>query len=241
MLNFKMGRFYKDTKGYEWVYLGCILRVKDGLNYYFRHRSSSVSHTFYEQEDNSVTFCKDGDGAKIHFVEEKEKEREWKIGGEYECYNTEKQKFSKVELLELDESRKATQYCFRIEGIERSFGYQKGEILCLGSSYVIFKNGIPEELRKRIEKGKLTNKRKCFQKGKIYKTRNGDNWKFIKRAKVKSGLVAMFECESNSYLDIKALLSIKGVECIKAGDKVNLCADESIRNEDGSKAVRIKE
>lgn len=239
MLNFKMGRFYKDTKGYEWVYLGCILRVKDGLNYYFRHRSSSVSHTFYEQEDNSVTFCKDGDGAKIHFVEEKEKEREWKIGGEYECYNTFLKRINKVKLVEIDNDTEFLKYRFCIDGDNRFF-YGTGEILSW-ERFVIFKNGVPKELKDRLNKGKLTNKRKCFQKGKIYKTRNGDNWKFIKRAKVKSGLVAMFECESNSYLDIKALLSIKGVECIKAGDKVNLCADESIRNEDGSKAVRIKE
>ena len=234
MLNFKFGKFYKDTEGREWEYCG--YTIGDLLLYNFRRGICDCTSPFFEQEINTVIFNCAGHEIKIPFVEEKE--RDWVIGEEYECFHAVTQRVIKARLAKIiKETDSHLIYVFNIDGIHFSFHYE-GIVLIMGR-FAIFKDGIPQELKDRINKGKLTNKRKCFQKGKIYKTRNGDNWKFIKRAKVKSGLVAMFECESNSYLDIKALLSIKGVECIKAGDKVNLCTDESIRNEDVSKAVRV--
>ena len=243
MLGFKVGKTYKDTDGndkWEFVSRAC----DPNFPYLFKNKANNEITGFYEQKDKSVTYWIGGNGIKIPFVEEQEKERDWEVGEKYDCYNTEKQKISKAELLELDESRKHAQFCFRIEGIERSFGYQKGEILCLGSNFVIFKNGIPEELRKRLEKGedKITNKQKCFQKEQVYKSTSCREFIFKKRVKTKDGLFAIFE-NKEGWLYFDKLYKVNNIECILlcSFKGTYLCADESIRNEDTSKAVRVKE
>lgn len=237
MLKFKFGKFYKDTEGREWEYCG--YTIGDLLLYNFRGGIHDCTTPFFEQEINVVISKCAGYEIKIPFVEIEEKERNWVVGEEYECYNTEKQKISKAELLELDETRKYPQFCFRIEGIERSFGYQKGEILCLGSNFVIFKNGIPEDLRKRINKNKQTNKIIRFQKGKKYKFEDGCELEFKRRIKTKKGLYIIFESENGDPY-IFELYMLNGIECKpSAYGGMHLCTDESIRNQDSKKAIRI--
>lgn len=237
MLNFKVGKVYKDNSGREWEFVS--YAPDRFYPYFFKEKETNVVYGFCEQEGNIVIESLDTGGTKIPFVEEQEKERDWVVGEEYECYNTEKQKISKAELLELDESRKYPQYCFRIEGIERSFGYQKGEILCVGSNFVIFKNGIPEDLRKRINKNKQTDRIIRFQKGKKYKFEDGCELEFKRRIKTKKGMYVVFEGEYGDPY-IFGLYMLNGIECKPAAcGGMHLCADESIRNQDSKKAIRI--
>ncbi|WP_281757175.1 hypothetical protein [Succinatimonas hippei] len=104
--------------------------------------------------------------------------------------------------------------------------------------YVIFKDGVPQELKDRLNKKKLTNKRKCFQKGKIYKNHNGVSYEFKKRIKTKKGLLAVFEKEDGLiYFD--NLYKVNNIECIPLSCSsvgMFLCADESIRGESSNKA-----
>ena len=118
--------------------------------------------------------------------------------------------------------------------------YGKGEVLSR-ECWVVFKNGVPQELKDRLNKGKLTNERKCFKKGRTYKNHNGASYKFKKRIKTQRGLLAVFEKEDGLiYFDI--LYKMNNIECIPfsySSAGMFLCADESIRNGDGSKAVRV--
>ena len=114
----------------------------------------------------------------------------------------------------------------------------KGEILS-NLFMVVFKNGMPQELKDRINKGKLTNKRKCFQKGQVYKDIYGVEYKFMKRVKTPDGLYAIFYEKNNNELGALGLYKINNVECCLLISKVDLCADESIRKEEASKAVRV--
>lgn len=239
MLNFKVGKIYKDTNGNDWVCIGY-----DETAYYpysFRRLIDNLKDTFFEREDNSVTQQDDGSGAKIPFVEEEEKEREWVVGEEYECYNTIRRKITKAKLKRIDKTDRCQTYCFEFnDDIYWFFG--KGEIVS-NDHYLVFKNGIPQELKDRINKGKLTNERKCFKKGRTYKNHNGASYKFKKRIKTQRGLLAVFEKEDGLiYFD--NLYKVNNIECIPfsySSVGMFLCADESIRNGNASEAVRIKE
>ena len=238
MLNFKIGQFYKDTNGDDWEYQGCILRTKDGLNYYFRYKNSNCSNVFYEQEDNSVTFCEDGSNLKIPFVEEKE--REWVVGEEYECFDAVTQRVIKARLTKIIEKTDShLVFVFHVNGLHFNFHFE-GIVLVAGR-YVVFKDGAPQELKDRLNKRKLTNERKCIKKGRTYKNHNGASYKFKKRIKTQRGLLAVFEKEDGSiYFDI--LYKMNNIECIPfsySSAGMFLCADESIREKSSNKAVRI--
>ena len=93
MLNFKFGKTYKDTKGREWRFCGY---YPDGYcPYIFINKEGFVLKSL-EKPDNLVTEYPDGGGIKIPFVEEEEKERDWVVGEEYECYNVIRQKIIKT-------------------------------------------------------------------------------------------------------------------------------------------------
>ena len=236
MLNFKIGKTYKDNSGREWVFVSYApLR---NFPYFFKNKLNNCVIDFCEQEGNFVTMFKDSGCTKIPFVEEKE--REWKINEDYECYNTVLKRINKVKLVEIDNDTEFLKYRFCIDGDNRFF-YGTGEILSW-ERFVIFKNGVPKELKDRLNKGKLTNKQKCFQKGQIYGSLSGAKWKFIKRAKVSGGLVAIFDqkgIEGNSHLF--ELYRLNNIELVLSNNNIYLCSDESIRNENTNKAVRVKE
>ena len=235
MLNFKIGQFYKDTNGKEWRFCGYY--PNNIYPYIFIDKKGSVL-TCLEKPDNLVTEYAYGEGIRIPFVEEEE--REWVIGEQYECYCIKTQKIIKVKLVETDNSVITEQnYRFK-SNKEYHWLYGKGEVLSR-ECWVVFKNGIPEELKDRINKDKLSNKQKCFQKGQVYKDKYGANFTFIKRIKATNGLFVIFERDSSKDLVTIRLKKINNVECTTCDNKIDFCADESIRNEDAEKAVRIKE
>ena len=234
MLNFKVGKTYKDTNGNDWVCIGY-----DETAYYpyrFRRLIDNLKDTFFEREDNSVTQQDDGRGAKIPFVEEKE--REWVVGEEYECFDAVTQRVIKARLTKIIKKTDShLVFIFHVNGLHFDFHFE-GIVLVAGR-YVVFKDGVPQELKDRINKGKLTNKQKCFQKEQIYKSEKGFEWKFKKRIKTEKGLVALFEDETSDVFSF-SLYRLNNIECILTShDTVAFCADESIRNGDGSKAVRV--
>ncbi|WP_281757173.1 hypothetical protein [Succinatimonas hippei] len=97
MLNFKMGKHYKDTDGYLWRFCGYV-KSSERANYYFQSNKNRLD-VFHEQPDNSVTEWTDGRGVRIPFVEEKE--REWVIGEEYECFDAVTQRVIKARLTKI--------------------------------------------------------------------------------------------------------------------------------------------
>lgn len=240
MLNFKIGKTYKDFLGKEWEF--CSYCSIENYPYRFKDKYGDIK-SFKEYTDTVVTEWDDGTGIRIPFVEEQEKEREWVVGEKYECYNVYEQRFSEVTLLDLITKSKLTQYLFKMEGKGFCVYGVRGEIIIF-NEIVIFKNGIPEELRKRLEKGedKITNKQKCFQKEQVYKSTSGREFIFKKRVKTKDGLFAIFE-NKEGWLYFDKLYKVNNIECILlcSFKGTYLCADESIRNEDTSKAVRVKE
>ena len=234
MLNFKVGKIYKGNDGKEWRYCGYVNEME--CPYYFKYMTNGNFFKFAENSNNSVV-C-EGTGIKILFVEEKE--RDWVVGEEYECYCIKTQKIIKVKLVETNNSVITEQnYRFK-SNKEYHWLYGKGEVLSR-ECWVVFKNGVPQELKDRLNKGKLTNERKCFKKGRTYKNHNGASNKFKKRIKTQRGLLAVFEKEDGLiYFDI--LYKMNNIECIPfsySSAGMFLCADESIRNGDGSKAVRV--
>ena len=233
MLNFKDGKIYKDTKGNDWEFL--FYEPESKYQYCFRSVRYNNRVEFYEQKDNSVTFWKDGSGVKIPFVEEKE--RDWVVGEEYECYNTVTEKISKVKLLESDYFNRSQKYRFDFDG-KQYWLYGKGRIVCY-EYYVVFKNGVPRELKDRLNKGKLTNKQKFFTKGQVYKDIYGAEYMFMKRIKAPDGLYAIFYEKKDDEAVALELYKINNVECCLLLHRVDLCPDESIRNEDVLKAVRV--
>ena len=237
MLDFKMEKHYEDTEGHLWKFCGYVKDPKRD-RYYFQ-LGETCPDVFYEQPDNSVTEWRDGNGIKIPFVKAEILERDWVVGEEYECYDAITKKIRKAKLTNLDKSNEAQQYEFQFyDG--RYWLYGKGDIACY-KYYVVFKNGIPQELKDRINKDKLTNKRKSFQKGQVYKDISGSGFIFIKRVKTSNGLFAIFEICNTGGLYAAPLKKINNVECTTCDNKIDLCADESIRNEDAEKTVRIKE
>ena len=234
MLNFKMEKHYKDTEGNLWKFCGYVKNSENNI-YYFQSDKNYLD-IFYEQPDNSVTEWPEGKGIKIPFVEEKE--RDWVIGEQYECYCIKTQKIIKVKLVETD-NPVITEQNYRFKSNkEYHWLYGKGEVLSR-EYWVVFKNGIPEELKDRINKGKLTNKRKCFHKGQIYKDIYGAEYMFIKRIKAPDGLYAIFYEKKDDEVVALELYKINNVECCLLLYRVDLCPDESIRNEDVLKAVRV--
>ena len=53
MLNFKIGQFYKDTDGDDWIFEG--YKHTPSYSYFFRRLKDSFNETFFKDEDNSVT------------------------------------------------------------------------------------------------------------------------------------------------------------------------------------------
>ena len=233
MLDFKVGKIYKDNDGKEWRYCGYVNEME--RPYYFKYMTNGNFFKFAENSNNSVV-C-EGTGIKILFVEEKE--RDWVVGEEYECFDVRYPSIYTIKLVEVNNDNKPNKYRFKI-GESRKWFMGKGEILS-NLFMVVFKNGMPQELKYRLNKGKLTNERKCFKKGRTYKNHNGASYKFKKRIKTQRGLLAVFEKEDGLiYFDI--LYKMNNIECIPfsySSAGMFLCADESIRNGDGSKAVRV--
>lgn len=237
MLDFKVGKTYKDFLGKEWEF--CSYCSIENYPYRFKDKYGDIK-SFKEYTDTVVTEWEDGTGIRIPFVEEEEKEREWKIGESYECYDVHFEKITKAKLAHVENHKNTLIYRFEL-GKKWMFFCGTGEILSI-DGYVIFKNGIPEELRKRIEKEKLTNKRKCFQKGQVYKTNTGKEYIFKRRIKTKNSLFVIFE-DDKGWVCIDKLFRLNNIECVPfcASNGMFLCADESIRNENTNKAVRIME
>lgn len=233
MLNFKVGKIYKSNDGKEWRYCGYINERR--YPYYFKCITNGLFFLFAENSNNSVV--SEGDGIKILFVEEKE--RDWVVGEEYECIDLNCQRILTAKLTEVDDGDSVAKYRFKVDGAYRWFSHL-GEII-ISSPFILFKSGIPQELKDRLNKSKFTNKQKCFQKEQIYKSEKGFEWKFKKRIKTEKGLVALFEDETSDVFSF-SLYRLNNIECILTShDTVAFCADESIRNGDGSKAVRVKE
>ena len=234
MLNFKIGKTYKDFLGKEWEFCGYC--STENYPYRFKDKYGDIK-SFKEYTDTIVTEWNDGTGIRIPFVEEKE--REWIVGEEYECYNTVTKKISKVKLREID-NNSTTGHCWFESYNEGHWLYGNGEVLSR-ECWVVFKNGIPQELKDRLNKGKLTNERKCFQKGRVYKNHNGASYEFKKRIKTQKGLLAIFEKEDGLiYFD--NLYKVNTIECIPfsySSVGMFLCADESLREESSNKAVRV--
>ena len=234
MLNFKVGKTYKDFLGKEWEF--CSYCSTENYPYRFKDKYGDIK-SFREYTDTIVTEWDDGTGIRIPFVEEKE--RDWVVGEEYECYEVNLQTIIKAPLVEIDKQSTFFKYMFNVGNCPRWF-VGVDEVLCAGP-YVIFKNGVPQELKDKLNKKKLTNKRKRFQKGKTYKNSNGYLYKFIKRIKTQRGLLAVFEKEDGLiYFD--NLYKVNNIECIPFSYNsvgMFLCADESIREESSNKAVRV--
>ena len=189
MLNFKVGKVYKDNSGREWEFVS--YEPSTNFPYLFKNKLNNCVIGFCEQESNFVTIYNDSGCTKIYFVEAEEKERDWVVGEEYECYCIKTQKIIKVKLVETDNSVITEQnYRFK-SNKEYHWLYGKGEVLSR-ECWVVFKNGVPQELKDRLNKGKLTNERKCFKKGRTYKNNNGASYKFKKRIKTQRGLLAVF-------------------------------------------------
>lgn len=234
MLDFKVGKVYKDTDGKEWKFI--YYDNDSECPYLFREKKHFNAYSFYEQKDNTVTYFNNGTGKKIPFVEEKE--REWVIGEEYECIDSLTQSVVMARLAKIiKETDSHLIYDFNIHGVHLSFHYE-GIVLIMGR-FAIFKDGIPQELKDRINKGKLTNKRKCFQKGQVYTKTNGNKYIFKKRIKTKQGLIAIFEDEEG-FIIFSGLRKLNNIECVgNVFDKLELFADESIKGENTYKAVRV--
>ena len=233
MLNFKVGKTYKDFLGKEWEF--CSYCSIQNYPYRFKDKHGDIK-SFKEYTDSLVTEWDDGTGIRILFVEEKE--RDWVIGEEYECYNVICRKIIKAKLKNIDKTARCQTYCFEFnDDIYWFFG--KGEIVS-NDHYLVFKNGMPQELKDRINKEKLTNRQKCFQKGKVYKNEYGMEFKFRKRMKTKIGVLAIFEMINGDIMSYK-LFRLNNVECIPNHNtgRVYMCADESIKGEPSNKAVRV--
>ena len=238
MLNFKMEKHYEDTEGHLWKFCGYVKNSESEM-YYFQSDKSYLN-IFYEQPDNSVTEWPDGNGIKIPFVKAEILERDWVVGEEYECFDAVTQRVIKARLTKIVEKTDShLVFVFHINGLHFDFHFE-GIVLVAGR-YVVFKNGVPQELKDRLNKSKLTNKQKCFQKGQLYKDIGSSGFIFIKRVKTSNGLFAIFENCNTDGLYATPLKKINNVECTEYKAKVDLCADESIRNEDTEKTVRIKE
>lgn len=235
MLNFKMGKHYKDTDGDLWRFCGYV-KSSERANYYFQSNKNRLD-IFHEQQDNSVTEWTDGRGVKIPFVEEKE--REWVIGEEYECFDAVTQRVIKARLTKIIKKTDShLVFIFHVNGLHFDFHFE-GIVLVMGR-YVIFKDGVPQELKDRLNKSKLTNKQKCFQKGQVYKTNTGKEYIFKRRIKTKNNLFVIFE-DDKGWVCIDELFRLNNIECVPlcASNGMFLCADESIRNENTNKAVRV--
>lgn len=233
MLNFKIGQFYKDTNGKEWRFCGYY--PNDNYPYIFIDKKGSVL-TCLEEPDNLVTEYDGGEGIRIPFVEEKE--RDWVIGEEYECFDAVTQRVIKARLTKIiKKTGSHLFYMFNINGISCGF-HDEGIVLVMGR-FVVFKDDVPQELKDKLNKKKLTNKRKSFQKGQVYKDIYGAKYMFIKRIKAPDGLYAIFYEKEDDEAVALELYKINNVECCLLLHRVDLCPDESIRNEDTSKAVRV--
>lgn len=231
MLNFKTGRTYKDTDGNDWVF--CCYRSGYVYPYLFKDKQEDLK-AFGEYADTLVvTEWDNGNGIRIPFVEEKE--RDWVVGESYEAYNVISKNIQRLKLQKIAECDGKNTVFF----LDQPF-WESEEIALLGG-WIVFKSGIPKELKDKLKnKENLNNKRKCFQKGQIYGTLSGTKWKFIKRAKVSGGLVAIFDqegIEGNSHLF--NLYRLNNIEFILSNNNIYLCSDESIRNEDVHKAERV--
>ena len=236
MLNFKVGKTYKDNSGREWEFVS----YAPGRHYpyFFKEKETNAVYGFCEQEGNIVTERLDAGGTKIPFVEEQEKERDWVIGEEYECFDAATQSVVMAHLTKIiKETGSHLFYMFNINGISCGF-HDEGIVLVMGR-FVVFKDGIPQELKDRLNKSKLTNKQRHFQKGRVYKDDKNENFTFIKRIKATRGVFGIFESNNDKGLYILILRKINNVECITCREKFVFCADESIRNENASKAVRV--
>ena len=113
MLNFKVGKIYKDTNGNDWEFL--FYEPKSKYQYCFRSVRYNNRAKFHEQKDNSVTFWEDGSGVKIPFVEAEEKERDWVVGEEYECFDVRYPSIYTIKLVEVNNDNKPNKYRFKID------------------------------------------------------------------------------------------------------------------------------
>lgn len=236
MLDFKVGKVYKDTDGKEWKFI--YYDNDSECPYLFREKKHFNACSFYEQKDNTVTYFNNGTGKKIPFVEVEDKERDWVVGEEYECFDAVTQRVIKARLTKIIKKTDShLVFIFHVNGLHFDFHFE-GIVLVMGR-YVIFKDGVPQELKDRLNKSKLTNKQKCFQKGIFYKDHRGVSFLFLRRIKTKFGVFALFEVGPNPV--VCPLYRINNVEVtiMEIYKKIEFCADESIRNEDTSKAVRI--
>ena len=243
MLDFKVGKIYKDNDGKEWRYCGYVNEME--CPYYFKYMTNGNFFKFAENSNNSVV-C-EGTGIKILFVEEKEEKKEgkeeyWRIYKKYDCIDTHNQKIISLELIEKRRNGPIIQYRFSGQELGTCYFTDLGEI-AVHHGFVVYKNGIPQGVKDTINRlGKLVNKQRYFQKGQVYKDSSGLSWKFIKRAKVSGGLVAIFDQEGitgNSRLF--DLYRLNNIELVLSNKNIYFCADESVRKEDKYTAARIKE
>ena len=242
MLNFKVGKTYKDTDGNGWVFIRFV--DAPSFSYLFKRLDDNFVDTFFVDVDNNVTQYPQGRGIKIPFVEEKEEEKEghWEIYKKYDCIDTHNQKIISLELIEKRRNGPIIQYRFSGQELGTCYFTDLGEI-AVHHGFVVYKNGLPQGVKDTINRlGKLVNKQRYFQKGQIYESLSGTKWRFIKRAKVSGGLVAIFDqegIEGNSQLF--DLYRLNNIELVLSKNNIYFCADESVRSEHKRTAARIKE
>ena len=241
MLDFKVGKTYKDNSGREWEFVS--YAPSTNFPYFFKSKLNNCVIDFCEQEGNFVTMFKDSGCTKIPFVEERDEEKEghWKIYKKYDCIDTHNQKIISLELIEKRRNGPIIQYRFSGQELGTCYFTDLGEI-AVHHGFVVYKSGIPKEVKDTINRlEKLINKQRYFQKGQIYKNEEGFEWEFKKRIKTKKGLVAVFENEEG-FAYPYSIYRLNNIECtLCTNNKIHFCADESIRNEDTSKAVMVKE
>lgn len=243
MLNFKVGKTYKDFLGKEWEF--CSYCSIENYPYRFKDKYGDIK-SFKEYTDTIVTEWDDGTGIRIPFVEEKEEKKEgkeeyWRIYKKYDCIDTHNQKIISLELIEKRRNGPIIQYRFSGQELGTCYFTDLGEI-AVHHGFVVYKNGIPQGVKDTINRlGKLVNKQRYFQKGMIYIDQKKEYFTFIKRFKASNGLFGVFEKNKNKNLLTMSLKKINNIECVVCCNRMIFCADESIRNEDTEKAVIIKE
>lgn len=238
MLDFKVGKTYKDFLGKEWEF--CSYCSIENYPYRFKDKHGDIK-SFKEYTDTVVTEWDNGTGIRIPFVEEQEKEGHWKIYKKYDCIDTHNQKIISLELIEKRRNGPIIQYRFSGQELGTCYFTALGEI-AVHHGFVVYKSGIPKEVKDTINRlEKLINKQRYFQKGQIYKNEEGFEWEFKKRIKTKKGLVAVFENEEGIAYTY-SIYRLNNIECtLYTNNKIHFCADESIRNKNAGKAVRVKE
>lgn len=230
MLNFKIGKIYKDNYGKEWEFVN--YNPNHSRPYWFKNHLKGVTKTFQEIENNGEIYVDDGDDTKITFDEVKD----WEVGKTYECINSCTQCIAGAYLSKITEGRDEKIYNFKIAGYEIPYGNAKGKMILSWCYYTIFRDGVPQELKNKLQT--VESIKKVFQKDQIYEGNWGNKLKFVKRIAINGKIYGIFGKLDESEFYLFKLYKINNVECTLF-TTVNYCADNSIRFENENKATEI--